>query len=55
MGEKDLAQKTLEAYNDVFTDIVNVLLFDRKQLVQEDELEQESPDSIYKVDGKLHE
>ena len=55
MGEKNLAQKTLEAYNDVFADIVNVLLFDGKQLVQEDELEQESPDSIYKVDGKLHE
>lgn len=55
MGEKDLAQKTLEAYNDVFADIVNVLLFDGKQLVQENELEQESPDSIYKVDGKLHE
>ena len=55
MGEKDLAQKTLEAYNDVFADIVNVLLFNGKQLVQEDELEQESPDSIYKVDGKLHE
>ncbi|MBR4329668.1 MAG: Rpn family recombination-promoting nuclease/putative transposase [Candidatus Riflebacteria bacterium] len=55
MGEKDLAQKTLEAYNDVFADIVNVLLFDGKQLVKEDELEQESPESIYKVDGKLHE
>ena len=55
MGEKDLAQKTLEAYNDVFADIVNVLLFEGKQLVQEKELEQESPDSIYKVDGKLHE
>ncbi len=55
MGEKDLAQKTLEAYNDVFADIVNVLLFDGRQLVQENELEQESPESIYKVDGKLHE
>ena len=28
MGEKDIAEKTLEAYNDVFADIVNVLLFD---------------------------
>jgi hypothetical protein len=55
MGEKDLAQKTLEAYNDVFADIVNVLLFDGRQLVQENELEQESPESIYKVDDKLHE
>ena len=55
MGEKDLAQKTLEAYNDVFADIVNVLLFEGKQLILEDDLEQESPDSSYKVDGKLHE
>ena len=55
MGEKDLAQKTLEAYNDVFADIVNVLLFDGKILVHENELQPESPDSSYKVDGKLHE
>ena len=55
MGEKDLAQKTLEAYNDVFADIVNVILFDGNRLVQENELEQESPDSSYKVDGRLHE
>lgn len=26
MAEKDIAEKTLEAYNDVFADIVNVLL-----------------------------
>ena len=31
------------------------MLFNGKQLVQEDELEQESTESIYKVDGKLHE
>lgn len=33
MGEKDIAEKVLEDYNDVFADIVNVLLFqgtDRK-------------------------
>ena len=27
MAEKDIAEKTLEAYNDVFADIINVLLF----------------------------
>ena len=26
--EKDITQKTLERYNDVFADIINVLLFD---------------------------
>ena len=27
MGEKDMSEKILEDYNDVFSDIVNVLLF----------------------------
>ena len=30
MAEKDAAEKTLESYNDVFADIVNVLLFKGK-------------------------
>lgn len=54
MAEKDIAEKTLEAYNDVFADIVNVLLFGGKLLVKEDELVDESPNSSYKADGKLH-
>ena len=54
MGEKDLAEKTLEAYNDVFADIVNVLLFNGKKLIKEEELEQETVNSVYKADGKLH-
>lgn len=56
MGEKDIAEKTLEAYNDVFCDIVNVLLFDGRELVKEDELSDAAPLSQYKADGgKLHE
>lgn len=54
MAEKDIAEKTLEAYNDVFADIVNVLLFQGRHFVKEDELEEESPGSSYKVDGRLH-
>ena len=54
MAEKDIAEKTLEAYNDVFADIINVLLFDGKQHIREEELEEESPNSSYKADGKLH-
>ncbi len=54
MAEKDIAEKTLEAYNDVFADIVNVLLFQGKLLVKEDDLQEESPYSSYKADGKLH-
>ena len=54
MAEKDIAEKTLEAYNDVFADIINVLLFNGEQQVKEDELEEENPNSSYKADGKLH-
>ena len=35
MGEKDMAQKTLEAFNDVFADIVNGLLFQGEQVISE--------------------
>ena len=54
MAEKDIAEKTLEAYNDVFADIVNVLLFQGRNFVKEDELEEEDSNSSYKADGKLH-
>ena len=55
MGEKDISEKTLEAYNDVFSDIVNVLLFDGKEVVKEDALTDASPLSQYKAENKLHE
>ena len=55
MGEKDILEKTLEAYNDVFADIVNVLLFKGKQVVSEDELVDRLPRSHYKAAGKVHE
>ena len=37
VAEKDIAEKTLEAYNDVFADIINVLLFHGKRYVREHE------------------
>ena len=55
MAEKDIAEKTLEAYNDVFADIVNGLLFEGREVVKEDELEAESEISMYKADDRLHE
>ena len=51
MGGKDIAEKALEAYDDVFSDIVNVLLFGGEQLVKEDELTEAAPLSVYKDDG----
>ena len=55
MAEKDITQKILESYNDVFADIVNVLLFDGKQVIHPDELEDQAPRSAYKADGRVRE
>lgn len=56
MGEKDITEKLLEDYNDVFADIVNVLLFDGREVVKEDSLESTDVHSQYKADdSKVHE
>lgn len=55
MAEKDILEKSLEAYNDVFADIVNGLLFEGRPVVSESALEDAQPFSMYKADGKLHE
>ena len=36
MAEKDMVEKTLESYNDVFADIVNVLLFKGAEKIKEE-------------------
>ena len=40
MAEKDLTEKILEDYNDVFADIVNGLIFEGKSVVKEEDLRQ---------------
>lgn len=55
MAEKDIAEKILEAYDDVFADIVNVLLFKGNKVISASELEDQAPRSYYKTDGKIHE
>ena len=56
MNEKDTTEKLLEDYNDVFADIVNTLIFDGKERIKEDSLEDNKTNSAYKAeDGKLHE
>ena len=52
---KDTSEKILESYNDVFSDIVNVLLFHGRQVLAPDELEDQVPRSYYKADGKIRE
>ena len=55
MGKKDLAEKKLEDYNDVFADIFNTLLFGRKEIDPQC-LKQGVTASIYKTEQKeLHE
>ena len=51
--EKDITQKTLERYNDVFADIINVLLFNGERVVTEDSLTDVLPESILKLDGRI--
>lgn len=55
MGVKDITGKNLEELDDVFADIINVLLFKGERLVQEDELEADTTKSMFKTDGKIHE
>ncbi len=52
MAKKDITQKTIEGFNDVFADIANVLLFDGEEVVHEDELTDAATFSQYKVTGR---
>ena len=40
MGQKDMVEKILEDHNDVFADIVNVLLFKGKQIMRKESLKE---------------
>ena len=53
MQEKDITQKMLERHNDVFSDIVNVLLFDGKKVVEEEALFDSVTDSVLKIDKRV--
>ena len=53
MGQKDSIEKLLEDYNDVFADIIDVLLFDGKEVIQEEDLVDVRTRSQYKADDAL--
>ena len=55
MPEKDITERHLESYNDVFADIVNVLLFNGQRRVLPDDLRDTQARTQYKADGKLRE
>ena len=49
MGQKDITEKQLEEFNDVFADIYNVLVFE-KNLIDENRLQDGATESHYKDD-----
>jgi len=55
MAEKDIAEKILEDYPDVFADIVNGLLFNGEPVIKPEELEDSKIQSAYRAEGGLHE
>ena len=55
MGKKDITEKKILDFNDVFADIINTIIYDGKQHVQAGHLQAALPRSIYKVDGKISE
>ena len=56
MGEKDVVEKTMEDYPDVFADVVNALLFEGEQVVRPEELFEVGLRSQFKADtGREHE
>ena len=55
MGQKDLSEKILVAYDDVFADIVNVLMFNGQEKIRPEELEDKGTKAFYKGNGTLHE
>ena len=53
MGEKDITQKNFEAYNDVFSDIVNGTLFEGREVIKPDTLIDATAKSQYKADDDV--
>ena len=54
LGEKDILEKKLLMFNDVFADFVNGIMFDGKDIVKEDELVDLSGWSHYKGDDSKY-
>ena len=53
MGQKDITQKNFEAYNDVFSDIVNGTLFDGREVIKPETLVDAMAKSQYKADDNV--
>lgn len=55
MGVQDITEKSLEGLPDVFADIVNVLLFNGRQVISPKNLSDSTVRSIYKAEGQIFE
>ena len=53
MGQKDITQKNFEAYNDVFSDIVNGTIFDGREVIKPEALVDVAVKSQYKADDNV--
>ena len=55
LAEKDMTEKTLESFNDVFADILNAVIHRGKEVIKPESLRDAVTHSVYKADGKLRE
>lgn len=54
MGNKDISQKNLEQYADVFSDIVNALLYGGQEVVKGENLYPAPTETFYQANGGWH-
>lgn len=54
MKEKDITEKKLLSYNDVFADIINGTIFEGKEVVKSEELTDANPVTQFKDDKNTH-
>ena len=55
MAQKDIRTKQLLAYNNIFADIVNVLIFDGEEIIKPEDLEETETVSQYEAEKEGHE
>ena len=54
-SEKDILEKHLESFNDVFSDMMNVFIFGGDEVINENDLEDVNPNSFYVENAKTKE